>query len=202
LEFYQFLKSSVDFRHYFPYGRESTFAFRINMGAAKPYGAISENTLPYEKYFFAGGSSSIRAWAPRRLGPGNFAATDDNGELNYDFEQFGEIIFETSVEVRRNLVNFLDGALFVDAGNIWVFDQTPEREGANFEFNRFYKEIAIGTGAGLRIDFSFLILRLDIGFKLYDPAQPEGERWTADKWNLAGGNNYSPTYNIGIGYPF
>jgi len=202
LAFFQFIKSSIDFRHNFPYGKESTFAFRVNVGAARPYGAISQGILPYEKYFFAGGSSSVRAWAPRRLGPGNFAATDADGQINYDFEQFGEIIFETSVEIRRNLINFLDGALFVDAGNVWVFDQTPERAGANFELNRFYREIAIGTGAGLRIDFSFLILRFDLGFKLYDPAQPRGERWTMDRWNIGRRNNYGPTINIGIGYPF
>ncbi len=202
LEFYKFIKSSIDFRHYFPYGKESTFAFRVNVGAAKPYGSISENTLPYEKYFFAGGSSSIRAWAPRRLGPGKYAATDDDGRFVYDFEQFGEIIFETSIELRRNLINFLDGALFIDAGNVWVFDETPDREGANFEFNRFYKEIAIGTGAGLRVDFSFLILRVDVGFKFYDPVQPQGERWTVGRWNIGKRNNYSPTINIGIGYPF
>jgi len=202
LEFYQFFKTSADFRHYFPYGRESTFAFRINAGIAKPYGELSEGILPYEKYFFAGGSSSIRAWAPRRLGPGSYIETDENGEFVYDFEKPGEIILETSIEIRRNLVNFLDGALFIDAGNVWRLNQISDQNGADFELNRFYKEIAIGTGAGLRIDFSFLILRLDIGFKLYNPAEPLGERWTLNKWNLTGGNNYSPTFNIGIGYPF
>lgn len=202
LIFYQFLKASIDFRHYFPYGRKSTFAFRINTGAAKSYGGFSDGALPYEKYFFAGGSSSIRAWAPRRLGPGSYVDLDESGNAKYDFEQPGDIILETSIELRRNLIGFVDGAFFVDAGNVWKFEENAGRPGSAFRFDRFYQQIAIGTGVGLRVDFSFLILRLDLGFKVYDPGQSKGSRWTVDRWNIGGGNNYSPTFNIGIGYPF
>ncbi|WP_375578962.1 BamA/TamA family outer membrane protein [Marivirga tractuosa] len=201
LAYFQFLKASIDYRTYIPYGRESTFAYRFHIGAAKPYGDFSQDILPYEKYYFAGGSNSIRAWAPRRLGPGSYVETNDEGNFIYSFEQPGEIIFETSFEVRRNLINFLDGALFLDAGNVWSFSENG-KPGSVFQFDRFYKEIAIGTGFGLRIDFSFLILRFDFAFKLYDPARDPGERWTISEWNLGTRQNYGPALNIGIGYPF
>lgn len=106
LAYFQFLKASVDYRTYIPYGKESTFAYRFNVGVAKPYGEFSQGLLPYEKYYFAGGSNSIRAWAPRRLGPGSFVETDEEGNFLYSFEQPGEIILETSIEVRRNLISF------------------------------------------------------------------------------------------------
>ncbi|WP_229712667.1 BamA/TamA family outer membrane protein [Marivirga lumbricoides] len=199
---FQFLKMAVDFRHYLPYGKESTLAFRINVGAARPYGRFAQGILPYEKYFFAGGSNSIRAWAPRRLGPGSFVAIDSaSGNFDYRFEQPGEIILEASVEARRNLVGFLDGAVFIDAGNVWNFDER-EKPGSEFSFSRFHKEIAVGTGFGIRIDFSFLLLRFDVAFKVYDPARDQGERWTVDEWNLGNRRNYGPALNIGIGYPF
>ncbi|MFQ3213007.1 MAG: outer membrane protein insertion porin family [Marivirga sp.] len=200
LIFYQFVKSNIDFRHYFPYGRSSTLAFRVNVGAARSYGGFSGGALPYEKFFFAGGSSSIRAWAPRRLGPGSYVDKDENGEARYDFEKPGEVLFESSIELRRNLFSFIDGAFFIDIGNVWSISDS--RPGAEFKLDSFYRQIAIGTGVGMRIDFSFLILRLDLGFKAYDPGQERGERWTINRWNLIGGNNYSPTFNLGIGYPF
>lgn len=201
LSYFQFLKASIDYRTYIPYGKESTFAYRFHVGVAKPYGDISQDILPYEKYYFAGGSNSIRAWAPRRLGPGSYVNTDEEGNFTYNLEQPGEIIFETSVEVRRNLINFLDGALFIDAGNVWYFSEN-QNPGSNFELDKFYKQIAIGTGFGLRIDFSFLILRFDFAFKVYDPARSPGERWTINEWNLGTRQNYGPALNIGIGYPF
>jgi outer membrane protein assembly factor BamA len=201
LAFFQFIKASIDYRTYIPYGKESTLAYRFNIGVAKPYGQFSQDVLPYEKYYFAGGSNSIRAWAPRRLGPGSYVATDEEGNFIYNFEQPGEIIFETSIEVRRNLINFLDGALFIDAGNVWSFSEN-DNPGSDFQWDRFFNEIAIGTGFGLRIDFSFLILRFDLAFKLYDPARDPGERWTIDEWNLGTRSNYGPALNIGIGYPF
>ncbi|SMG29609.1 Outer membrane protein assembly factor BamA [Marivirga sericea] len=201
LAYFQFLKASVDYRTYIPYGKESTLAYRLNVGVAKPYGKFSEGVLPYEKYYFAGGSNSIRAWAPRRLGPGSFVETDEDGNFIYNLEKPGEIILEASLEVRRNLVQFLDGALFIDAGNVWSFSENDD-PGSSFQLDRFYKEIAIGTGFGLRVDFSFLILRFDFAFKLYDPARDEGERWTINEWNLGTRSNYGPALNIGIGYPF
>lgn len=171
--------------------------------------------MPYEKYFFSGGSSSVRAWRPRRLGPGSFnPLTNDSIPAEgvpyyYDtkVEQPGEIVLEASVEFRSNIFGPFDWAWFLDFGNIWTFKE-GSRLGSNFEFNRFYKEIAVGTGFGLRLNFNFLIIRLDYGMKVWDPGLPEGERFVFNNYNflpsefnLVGVKGQS-IWNIAIGYPF
>lgn len=204
LRYFQFLKFQSDFRNYLPISNRSTFAYRLNLGLAKPYG-ISDGVLPYEKYFFAGGSTSIRAWQPRRLGPGSFTPElREDGTFDYRFEQPGEILFEAMFEFRRKLFGYFDGAFFIDAGNTWTFQEDPTREGTDFKVNRFYKELAVGTGLGLRMDFEFLVLRLDMGIKAYDPARPEGERFILDKLSFSQpfGERGQQVFNIGIGYPF
>ncbi|MFC4874600.1 BamA/TamA family outer membrane protein [Negadavirga shengliensis] len=204
LKYFQFLKFQSDFRRYVPLNNRSTFAYRLNVGLAKPYG-ISEGVLPYEKYFFAGGSTSIRAWQPRRLGPGSFTPERrEDGTFDYRFEQPGEILFESMFEYRRKLFGYFDGAFFIDAGNTWTFEPDPTREGTDFRVDRFYKEIAVGTGLGLRMDFEFLVLRLDMGIKAYDPARPEGERFVLDNISFSRpfGERGQQVFNIGIGYPF
>lgn len=204
LKYFQFLKFQSDFRRYLPINSRSTYAYRVNVGLAKPYG-ISGGVLPYEKYFFAGGSTSIRAWQPRRLGPGSFTPeVREDGTFDYRFEQPGEIILEAMFEYRRKLFGYFDGAVFIDAGNTWNFEVDPSREGTEFRVDRFYKEIAVGTGLGLRMDFEFLVLRLDMGIKAYDPARPEGERFILDKLTLDKplGEKGQQVFNIGIGYPF
>lgn len=203
-QYFQFLKFQSDFRRYVPLNQSSTLAYRFNLGLAKPYG-ISQGVLPYEKYFFAGGSTSIRAWQPRRLGPGSFSPDkNEDGRYDYRFEQPGEILFEAILEYRRKLIGYFDGAIFVDVGNTWTFAEDPSRPGANFQVDRFYKELAIGTGVGLRMDFDFLVLRLDMGIKVYDPARPEGERYILDNLSLSSplGEKGQRVFNIGIGYPF
>lgn len=204
LRYFQFLKFQSDFRRYLPINNISTFAYRLNLGLAKPYG-ISRGVLPYEKYFFAGGSTSIRAWQPRRLGPGSFSPDkNEDGTFDYRFEQPGEILFEAMFEYRRKLFGYFDGAIFLDVGNSWTFRQDPSRDGAEFKFDRFYKELAVGTGLGLRMDFDFLVLRLDMGIKAYDPAKPEGERYILDNISFSRplGEKGQRVFNIGIGYPF
>lgn len=204
LKYFQFLKFQSDFRRYIPISNISTFAYRLNLGMAKPYG-ISQGVLPYEKYFFAGGSTSIRAWQPRRLGPGSFSPeTFEDETFDYRFEQPGEILFEAMFEYRRKLFGYFDGAFFVDVGNSWMFRKDPSRKNAEFKFKRFYKELAVGTGLGLRMDFDFLVLRLDMGIKAYDPARAEGQRYILDKinFNRPLGEKGQRVFNIGIGYPF
>jgi outer membrane protein assembly factor BamA len=178
-------------------------AFRVNFGLAVPYG--DNQVLPYEKYYFAGGSNSIRAWQPRRLGPGSYRPLNEEGTaIDYSFEQQGELLLETSIEFRRNLLGFIDGAIFIDAGNVWSLQSNDSRENASFSFSRFYKEIAVGTGIGMRFNFQFLIMRLDWGIKVYDPAKNEGDRFVFDKDFRTGqfANQQLGVLNIGIGYPF
>lgn len=221
LESYQFYKLQVDYRRQVPLGINKSIVFRANGGIADPYG--DNNALPYEKYFFAGGSSSNRAWNPRRLGPGSafpYALDEfgqniiENGELkanrtgadSYQFEQPGEVLLEFNAEYRAKISGFLDWAFFIDAGNIWRLSEfgTPGEgevvrisQGAKFDYNDFYKELAIGAGIGLRLDFSFLVFRLDAGHKIKDPRFPEGQRWQS----LFKRPNQT-VYNIAVGYAF
>jgi outer membrane protein insertion porin family len=193
LQTFKYIRMNADIRYYFPVSKKNTFAMKFNIGIANPYG--NNHGLPYEKYFFAGGPNSIRAWKLRRLGPGSFAQTDSTtGERNYRIEQPGEMLLETSYEYRFKIVSIFEGALFIDAGNVWMLTKDPARPGAQFKTSTFLSQIAVGTGAGLRLNFSFLILRLDLGIKAYDPA--------VKKFILTTTALKQTTINFGIGYPF
>ncbi|MEQ9286325.1 MAG: BamA/TamA family outer membrane protein [Cyclobacteriaceae bacterium] len=202
IEHFQFAKVRGDYRSTIPINSKESLAYRFHVGYALPYG--ENKTLPYEKFFFGGGSNSLRAWEPRRLGPGSYSPTDSLGNYSNNFEQQGEIIFESSIEYRHKIFGFVYGALFIDAGNIWTIRNDGSRPGAQFEFDRFYKEIALGTGYGLRFDFNFLLMRFDAGLKLYDPAGPPGTRFIGQRgFREAAFDNYRRlVFNIGIGYPF
>lgn len=218
LEYYKYIKASLDYRKTRRLNTKSQLAFRVNAGAA--YTSPENPALPYEKYFFAGGSNSVRAWKPRRLGPGAYASYLTNQEtqdiiINDQREQPGDIIFESSIEYRHDLVGFIDYAIFIDAGNVWLWkSETVDKNsdgfgtGTNddgvFRLKTFPREIALGSGFGLRFDFSFLVLRVDLAYKVVDPAYPIGERFIlntykfSDLWNLSD----KAALNIGIGYPF
>lgn len=201
---FQWLKFQADYRKYLPLDAKQTIAYRVNFGIAKPYG-VSAGILPYEKYFFAGGSSSIRAWQARRLGPGSsIPTTDENGNFTYNNEQPAEMIMESMLEYRRKLFGYFNMAFFVDLGNSWSIGYDQARPGADFEYDRFYKEIAVGTGIGLRMDFDFLVIRLDLATKAVDPAQSLGNRWVLDNltWQKPLGEKGQTVLNFGIGYPF
>jgi outer membrane protein insertion porin family len=215
LQYYQYLRLSVDVRRINVVGRHTTVAYRLNSGLAYAYGA--NKSLPYEKFFFAGGSNSVRAWRPRRLGPGSLEPTvstdpSNDGLYDYSVEKPADILIESSIEVRQKLFGFVNGAVFVDAGNVWTFkprnvvsDDDGNPGSSQFRFDSFFKEIGIGTGFGLRFDFNFLILRFDVGIKVWDPARDEGERFVLDKMKFFGPfsvNREPVIYNVGIGYPF
>ncbi|MEM8966247.1 MAG: BamA/TamA family outer membrane protein [Bacteroidota bacterium] len=220
LAYFKFLKFNPDFRQYITLAKDRTLAYRVNIGLAFPYNEDPDDqVLPYEKYFFAGGSNSIRAWRPRRLGPGsvNPDSVDSDGYFIYNLEQPGEILLETSIEYRQKLFGFVNGALFIDAGNVWRLrefqtdsDVEQDRRGsAKFTLNTFIPQIAIGAGAGLRFDFSFLILRFDYGVKIYDPARRVYDSDSPEPTGRWIGQKFSPweeisrgVLNIGIGYPF
>ncbi|MFY0598553.1 MAG: BamA/TamA family outer membrane protein [Cyclobacteriaceae bacterium] len=211
---FKYIKANIDYRQNIILSKKASFAYRANLGVAYTFG--KSKALPYEKYYFAGGSNSIRAWQPRRLGPGSYALYDSldnsgNPIINYNREQPGDILLEISAELRHQLAGIVDYALFVDAGNIWLWrsktienNEDPQRDNGRFKANSFVGEIAVGAGAGLRLDFSFLILRLDGAYKVYDPGRAKGDRFVLDEVNF---KNFGPgrgkmNLNIGIGYPF
>jgi len=191
---FRWLKFNVDYRNIIRLNEKASIAYRINTGLAYPYG--KNPTLPYEKRFYAGGSNSIRAWPVRRIGPGSYGLVQtDTLEIkeprliSYRLEQGGDFILETSIEYRKQLIGFVDYALFIDAGNIWIVNsqqniKDPDGDDGKFRFNQFHKEIAVGAGVGLRLDFSFLIIRLDGAIQVVDPAQPIGNRFILDDVNL------------------
>ncbi|MEO9965020.1 MAG: BamA/TamA family outer membrane protein [Reichenbachiella sp.] len=202
LEYFKYAKFDIDYRYSAPVNSIVTMAYRAHLGVAVPYG--ENETLPYEEFFFAGGSNSIRAWEPRRLGPGSYLP-DSLGIYDNSFEQPGEILIETSIELRHKIFGFLHGALFVDMGNVWTMQEEQARPGSQFKFDNFLKEIAVGAGYGLRLDFSFLLLRLDAAWKVHDPGDRTiyGSEVPRGALDLPDYDNYKRlVWNLGIGYPF
>ncbi len=197
--FSQYVKVKADFRHYLKLGKESELASRIIVGAGLPYG--NSNVLPTSKQFVVGGTNSIRAFRARSLGPGSYLNTETTN--SYLPDQSGDLKLEFSTEYRAKLFSIVRGALFVDAGNIWLLNADPNKPGAEISKD-FMKEIAVGAGAGLRFDLSFLILRTDLAFPLRKPYLPEGDRWVIDNINFGSGpwRKDNLILNIAIGYPF
>ncbi|WP_022824990.1 BamA/TamA family outer membrane protein [Hymenobacter norwichensis] len=210
---YDFYKVNADYRRYFKLGPRSFFVYRLNGGVVQPLRRNS-TVIPYEKYFFAGGTSSVRAWGPRRLGTGSNTTyqvdltpgpsalqLDENGNpiRNYNYEQPGELLLEGNIEYRFPLYSFINGALFTDFGNVWNLRRVGPTA-SQFNANRFYKEFAVGSGFGLRFDFTFLILRLDVATKVYDPTAP-GSKWSIRDFTIFNNRNQT-ALNLGIGYPF
>lgn len=184
--FSQYIKTELDYVKYIDLGRKNVLAFRSYAGIAIPYG--NSNSIPFAESFFAGGPNDNRAWTAYNLGPGSSKSTDEFNEANFKLH--------LSAEERFSLFGGFRGAVFVDAGNIWnVLDNVEEDEATFTDFSSL-KDIAIGSGFGLRYDFDFFVLRFDVGFKTYDPAQTNGKRWFRDY------NFTNAVYNIGINYPF
>ncbi len=184
--FSQFIKGEVDYVKYWDLGRKNVFAIRSYAGIAIPYG--NSSNIPFSKSFFGGGPNDNRAWTAYNLGPGSSKSINEFNEANMKLH--------FSAEQRFNIFGSFYGALFADAGNIWnVFDDTDE-EAATFDGFSSLKDIALGSGFGLRYDFSFFVIRFDVGFKTYNPAYELGNRWFKDY------NFNSAVYNIGINYPF
>ena len=199
IPFSQYVKIENDLRFYHKFTEKSSLATRFIGGIAYPYG--NSEFIPFSKQFFSGGSNSIRAFRARTLGPGSFdPRTIDPGTY---FDQSGDIKLELNAEYRANLYKFLNAAVFVDAGNIWLLHDDKDRPGAKFSKD-FLNEIAVGAGVGLRLDFSILILRLDLAMPLRVPYYEKGDRWAFDKINFGDSNwrKDNLVLNIAIGYPF
>jgi outer membrane protein assembly factor BamA len=197
--FSQFVKVENEFRHYLKLGGERQLASRIIAGAGFAYG--NSNEMPFIKQFFNGGTNSIRAFRARSIGPGSFDGTTTTNTFLAD--QSGDLKLEFSTEYRAKIYDIVKGALFVDAGNIWLLKDNPDKPGAQFSKN-FLQELAVGVGAGLRFDFSFLVLRTDLAFPIRKPYLPEGDRWVLDevRFGSSSWRKENLVFNLAIGYPF
>lgn len=199
IPFSQYAKAETDFRFYHNINKKTSIATRFIAGVAYPYG--NSEYIPFSKQFFTGGSNSVRAFRARSLGPGSY--NPDSQNSSFYFDQAGDIKLELNVEYRANIFKFLNAAFFVDAGNVWLINENPDFPGGKFSKD-FLDEIAVGAGFGLRMDFSILILRLDLAMPLRVPSNDPDKRWTFDQIDF-GNKNWRKDnliLNIAIGYPF
>lgn len=205
IQYSQYIRSDIDWRYYFHFGKHNQLVLRAFGGIGKPFVNLRE--LPLERSFYAGGPNGIRAWKARTLGPGSFRNLDET-----DFDKLGDNQLEFNIEYRFNLFKMLNGALFIDAGNIWLRKPDPLRPGGEWRAKYFYKEFAVGTGLGARLDFDFFIIRLDMGIKMVDPSFGYQGRlvyrymfdrqWKVDYKTYYGQKYTFLNFNFGIGYPF
>ena len=204
--FSQYVKLDADLRNYISLGQSTSINFRITGGIAKAFG--NSNVMPYIKQFYIGGANSIRAWRLRTLGPGSYSDSTlylDDGSIAVILDQTGEMKIESNAELRFPISKSIKGALFLDVGNIWNLRVDRYRPGARFSMQTLYNDLAIGSGFGLRWDFSFFIVRLDWGVKLKDPRFVLDQQWVLlnDKtWRKANENYEFSILNLAIGYPF
>ena len=188
----QYVRSSIDFRQHISLGKDLWFVFREFLGLGVPYG--NSKDLPFERSFYAGGTSSMRGWNYRGVGPGGYVPTQN------DIEKIGDLQLELNFEYRFPVYNIVNGAFFVDAGNVWTYLPNEDLPESEFTFRKFYKQIAIDAGIGIRLDLNFLIVRIDLARALRNPYQnANGHYWRFDydetyenSWRLIGG----------IGFPF
>ena len=181
-----FLKAQMDYRKYFNFKYRQQIAIRSFFGFGIP---LDKNgVIPFDQLYYSGGANSVRGWRQRTLGPGSFV--DESNTI----DRLGEIKIEANIEYRFPITSIFKGALFIDAGNVWTkeADEDPDNFDPDFQFNRFYKEIAVSPGLGLRFDFDFFLFRFDIGV-------PLKQAYNRTKWKM----EYNATqYNFGVGYPF
>ena len=194
--FAQYFRADIDLRYNVIINDLSSVVYRTFVGAGIPYG--NSRAVPFEKQYFGGGANGIRAWQVRTLGPGSLVP-DRNTFLN----QTGDIKLEANIEYRFKLFWVLESAIFLDAGNIWSYNDNSQI-GSQFRFKNMMNDMAVGTGFGLRFDLDFVLIRGDIGLKLRDPSLMSGSRWITDwsdyKDKTEGGRIF--TVVVGIGYPF
>jgi hypothetical protein len=195
----QYARLSLDGRSYFNFTNKNKLVFRIFAGAGLPYG--NSSTLPYIKQFFSGGPNSIRAFHINSVGPGTVQQIVSN---NGFFQSGGDVKLEMNAEYRFAIFRFLKGALFTDAGNVWLLKSDPANTGSPFTFSGFLNEVAVGAGIGLRIDVSFFILRFDLATPLRKPWLEDNHKWVINQINFGNSSwrGENLILNIAIGYPF
>ena len=192
LQYAQFLRTDVDFRRYHYFSDRDQLVGRVFAGVAIPYG--NATAVPFVRQYYSGGADGIRAWNVRDLGPGTYRDTASSYP-----NQTADVKMEFNIEYRYTIIKNFKGALFVDAGNIWALKKDDDRPGAEFNIGNFYKQMAIGTGMGFRLDLNFAVIRLDGGIKVKNPAIEGSESWvlTHNKFRFR-----DITWQFGIGYPF
>ena len=186
VEFSQYIKTEFEFIKHWDLRHKKVLATKAFCGVAIPYG--NSNSIPFSRSYFAGGTNDIRAWQSYGLGPGKTGSVQDFNEANM------KLLFST--EFRFNIFQQLNGALFVDAGNIWNVSDIVTDTDAIFSGLKSLENIAVGSGFGFRYDFNFFVIRLDFGFKTYNPANVENQKWFKDM------RFDKSVLNIGINYPF
>lgn len=192
IQYAQYVKGEADFSYTRNFDYRNSLAVHVGLGLGVPYG--NSSMMPFEKRFYAGGANSVRGWGVRTLGPGSY---DSKNSVTDFINQCGDIRLDLSLEYRAKLFWVVEGALFVDAGNIWTIHNYENQPGGMFKFNKFYRQIAAAYGAGIRLDFTYFLLRLDLGMKAYNPAENQ-ERWPIVKprWGR------DATLHFSVGYPF
>ncbi len=191
-QFSQYVKGEVDYAITRNFSNRQSLAFHVGGGIGYPYG--NSSVLPFEKRFYAGGANGVRGWSVRTLGPGSF---NSHNSISNFINQCGDIRLDLSVEYRAKLFWVLEAGAFIDAGNIWTIHNYENQPGGFFRFSTFWKEIAWAYGLGLRMDFNYFLLRLDLGIKAYNPASGQ-ERWPLihPRWGRDTALHFS------VGYPF
>ena len=193
IRYSQYVKADADyaFTHYFD--RRQSIAFHVGAGIAIPYG--NSDVLPFEKRFYSGGANSVRGWGVRTLGPGSYNNMNDS--LGYFYFQCGDIRFDINLEYRAKLFWVVELGLFLDAGNIWTIKDYDNQQGGVFKFNKFYEQIAAAYGVGIRLDFKYFLVRVDMGMKAHDPASGK-EHWPLLHPNFKNDSEF----HFSVGYPF
>lgn len=192
IDYAQFVKGDLDVSHGVILDSRNKLAFHVGFGLAYPYG--NADRMPFERRYFSGGANSVRGWSIRELGPGSMHITDSTTFV----QQAGDIRLDMNLEYRTKLFWKFELAAYVDGGNIWTIRPYAEQKNGNFDFSRFYKEIAFSYGLGLRLDFEYFLLRLDTGFKAYNPQETGSKRWAITNPNLK--DNFA--LHFAVGYPF
>lgn len=193
ISFAQYVKTDFDFAKNIMIDDRNSLVFHIATGVAIPYG--NSKSLPFEKLYFSGGANSVRGWSVRSLGPGRYHG--NSGSLDY-VNHTGDIKLDLNVEYRTHLFWKLNGAAFIDAGNVWTLKSRYSDDTGQFAFNRFYKEIAVSYGLGVRFDLDFLILRFDGGMKAINPMESGADRFPVIRPDFS--RDFA--FHFAVGYPF
>lgn len=192
IRYAQYIKADADysFTHYFDH--RQSLAFHVGAGVAVPYG--NSDMLPFEKRFYSGGANSVRGWGVRTLGPGSYNSHNDLANFLF---QCGDIRFDMNLEYRAKLFWVVELGLFIDAGNIWTIKDYERQPGGVFKFNKFYEQIAAAYGAGIRLDFKYFLVRVDMGMKAYNPASGQ-QHWPLIHPDF----KRDSEFHFSVGYPF